>query len=229
VPGPLVSAIVLAFDCERYVGEAIDSVRAQTHENVELLFIDNGSSDGTREVAASKGAEIAAHIEPNRGICPGRNVGLALARGEFIGFLDGDDLWAPDKIERQLAVLNSDPAPDFVLGQVSEFASPELGQEAAASLPVRPEPREGQVVSAMLAPRRTWNRVGPWTEEYVHADGLDWFLRAERAGMRGAQVDRVVLQRRIHGQNTSLVHPEAREEWTRLLKDRLDERRLEAS
>lgn len=229
MPGPLVSAVVLAFDCERYIGEAIDSVRAQTHQNMELVFVDNGSSDGTREVAASKGAEITAHLEPNRGICPGRNVGLALARGEFIGFLDGDDLWEPDKVERQLEVLRSDPAPDFALGQVSEFASPELPPETAAALPVRPEPREGQVVSAILAPRRTWDRVGPWTEEYVHADGLDWFLRAERAGMRGGKLDHIVMRRRIHGANTSLRSAGGREEFARLLKARLDERRLEAS
>ena len=229
MPAPLVSAIVLAYDCERYVGEAIDSVRSQTHENMELVFIDNGSSDGTPVVAESKGLDIQVRIKPNRGICPGRNIGLALARGEFIGFLDGDDLWEADKVERQLAVLRSDPAPDFVLGQVTEFASPELPPDTAAALPVRPEPRNGQLISAVLAPRRTWNRVGPWTEEYRHADRLDWFLRAERAGVREARIDSVVLRRRIHGANNSIRHPGGREEFARLLKKRLDERRLEAS
>jgi glycosyltransferase involved in cell wall biosynthesis len=229
VPGPLVSAIVLAFDCERYIGEAIDSVRAQTYENVELVLVDNGSSDGTPQVAESKGVEVSARIDPNRGICPARNVGLAVATGEFIGFLDGDDVWEPDKVERQLEILQTDPAPDFVLGQVMEFASPELPEETASALPVDPEPRAGQLISAILAPRRTWNQVGPWTEEFRHADGLDWFLRAERAGVRGAQLDHVVMRRRIHGANHSLRNAGGRAEFARLLKSRLDERRLEAS
>ena len=229
MPGPLVSAIVLAYDCERYVGEAIDSVRAQTHASMELVFVDNGSADGTRDVAGSKAPDIQASITPNRGICPGRNVGLALARGEFIGFLDGDDVWEPDKIEAQLEVLRSDSKADFVLGEVSEYASPELPPETVAALPVRPAPRQGQVLGAMLAPRVTWDRVGPWTDELIGSDGLDWFLRAERAGLRGAPLDRLVLRRRIHGANTTLRRPEGRDEWTRLLKARLDERRRDAS
>jgi glycosyltransferase involved in cell wall biosynthesis len=229
VPAPLVSAIVLAHDCERYIGEAIDSVRAQTHDNIELVFVDNGSADATRDVAESRGVDIRAQIEPNRGICPGRNVGLALARGDFIGFLDGDDVWEPDKTECQLDALRSDPAPDFVLGQVREFASPELTPEAAAALPVRPGSHEGRMITTMLAPRRTWNRVGPWSEEYIASDGLDWFLRAERAKLQGAAIDRLVLRRRIHGANTTLRHPEGRAEWAKLLKSRLDERRLEPS
>jgi glycosyltransferase involved in cell wall biosynthesis len=229
VAEPLVSAVILAWECESYVGEAIASVRGQTYGNVEVVFVDNGSTDATAAVAEQIGVDIRAHITPNRGICPGRNVGLALARGDFIGFLDGDDVWDPDKTERQLAVLQGESPPDLVLGQLTEFASPELAPERAAELPVRPEPRAARVLGTMLAPRQTWERVGPWTEEYVGSDGLDWFLRAERAGMREVMLDRVVSRRRIHGGNVTLRQPEGREEFARILKTRLDERRGETS
>ena len=222
---PLVSAIVLAYDCERYLGAAIESVLTQTHPRMELVVIDNGSSDASREVAESYTPAIKVWIDPNRGICPARNTGLAVARGDYIGFLDGDDLWDARKTELQLDAFAADPGLDFVLAWAEQFISPELSEEKASRLQAPQEARPARVLGAMLAPRRTWDRVGPWTEELKLSEGLDWFLRAENAGMREAMLEQTVLRRRIHGNNVGLRAPEGRIEFARLLKGRLDQRR----
>jgi glycosyltransferase involved in cell wall biosynthesis len=90
---PLVSAIVLSHESERYLAAAIESVRAQTHKRIELVVVDNGSTDRTREIALGYEPDITVWIDPNRGICPGRNAGLAAASGDHLAFLDADDIF----------------------------------------------------------------------------------------------------------------------------------------
>jgi glycosyltransferase involved in cell wall biosynthesis len=227
VAEPLVSAIVLSYDAGRYLGAAIESVRAQTHPRMELVLVDNGSTDDSREVADCYSPDIKVWIDPNRGICPARNAGLAVARGDYIGFLDGDDLWELRKTEVQLAAFAADPSPDLVLGRATQFATPELDEEAAARIRVPEGSQPGRILGAMLAPRETWERVGPWRRELILGDGLDWFLRASALGLRDEMVEETVLRRRLHGRNAGIQLAEAQVELARVLKERLDQRRRE--
>lgn len=97
---PLVSIIIPCWNAECYVGEAIESALAQTYPNVEVIVIDDGSTDGSLEVIKSFGDRIRWETGPNQGACAARNRGIALARGELIQFLDADDLLYPDKLAR---------------------------------------------------------------------------------------------------------------------------------
>jgi glycosyltransferase involved in cell wall biosynthesis len=116
--GPLVSVIMPCRNAEPMLRAALDSVFAQTHPNIELIFVDNGSADGSAELARSmaEAAPIPVHLLhcPEPGANPARNLGYAVARGEFIQWLDADDVLGPRKIERQLAAFADDPAADFV-------------------------------------------------------------------------------------------------------------------
>lgn len=101
---PLVSIIIPCWNAECYVGEAIESALAQTYPNVEVIVIDDGSTDGSLEVIQSFGERIRWETEPNRGACAARNRGIALARGKLIQFLDADDLLYPRKLELQVPI-----------------------------------------------------------------------------------------------------------------------------
>lgn len=113
---PLVSAITIFLDGAPFLGEAIESVLAQTYPEWELLLVDDGSTDGSSEVARAYAAAHPGRIHymdheghRNRGMSASRNLGLRRARGELVAFLDGDDVWLPEKLEAQVAILAAHP------------------------------------------------------------------------------------------------------------------------
>ena len=112
MPEPLVSVIIPTFNRAYCVGQAIDSVRTQTHQNTEILVLDDGSSDGTRDfIEQSYGDDprVRYFFHENRGVTATRNRGIPLCRGDFVALLDSDDTWSPWKLELQLACLHHRP------------------------------------------------------------------------------------------------------------------------
>src|SRR4051794_31702052 len=103
-----VSVVIAAYNAQAYIAEAIESVLGQTVAPDEVIVVDDGSSDGTRGILDRFGKRIMALGQANSGQAVAVNRGLALARGELIGFCDADDLWSPRKLELQLALLDRD-------------------------------------------------------------------------------------------------------------------------
>lgn len=105
----LVSIIMPAYNAEKFIAESIASVQQQTHENWELLIIDDASKDGTRELIKrlqKQDGRIKIHELPtNQGAGFARNIGIKASKGDFISFLDADDLWKPQKLEKQLQFM----------------------------------------------------------------------------------------------------------------------------
>jgi len=127
---PLVSVITIFLNCEKYIEEAIESVLAQTYENWELLLVDDGSTDESTTHAlqyAQKYPQKVRYLEhlnhENRGMSATRNLGIHNAKGEFIAFLDADDVWLPQKLEQQLATMYSQPKADIVFGPTEYWYS----------------------------------------------------------------------------------------------------------
>src|SRR4051812_7319537 len=108
VSRPLVSVVIPAFNAERFLGEALASVSAQTYAPVETIVVDDGSSDGTAEVARAH-PEVALIEQENSGPAAARNRGFAASRGEFIAFHDSDDLMTPDKLAVQVSHMLENP------------------------------------------------------------------------------------------------------------------------
>jgi glycosyltransferase involved in cell wall biosynthesis len=102
---PLVSTIIPTYNRASLVPEAIDSVLAQTYRHIEIIVIDDGSTDGTLEALKRYGNQIQVISQPNAGPAAARNRGIRAAKGELIAFLDSDDLWLPEKLERQVNLL----------------------------------------------------------------------------------------------------------------------------
>lgn len=128
--GPTVSVIMPFLDCAPFLEEAIRSVSAQTYGDWELLLVDDGSSDGSEAVAASFARRDPARIRllahpgrENRGASAARNLGLRHARGRYVAFLDGDDVWLPHKLEEQVALLEADPGAGMLYGRTLHWYS----------------------------------------------------------------------------------------------------------
>ena len=107
---PIISVIVPAYDAARTILETVESVLGQTFQDFELIVVDDGSSDGTAELLKEiSDSPLKVYSYENGGVAVARNRGIALAKGEFISFIDADDLWTPDKLESQLAALERMP------------------------------------------------------------------------------------------------------------------------
>jgi glycosyltransferase involved in cell wall biosynthesis len=220
---PTVSVIIPVFNDTRYLDEAIDSALAQTHRPFEVIVIDDGSEPPI-ELSDRPGGRVRFARVRHGGQGAARNIAAHHTRGDVLAFLDADDVWLPDKLERQVAVLVDDPAVDMVFGGVEEFVSPEL-EAADLAVAVHAEHRAGGLPSAFVVRRRSFNRVGGFRDDVVIGEFVDWYSRAKEKGLREARVDDVVVRRRIHDRNTGIVERDRRTQYARVLKDALDRRR----
>lgn len=150
-PTPLVSVITIFLDAERFIAEAIESVLAQRYESWELLLVDDGSTDASTAIAKRYAGAHPGRVRyleheahRNRGMSASRNLGIAAAKGEYVAFLDADDVWLPHKLERQVAILESRPEAGMVVGAPQYWhswtGSPEDGRrDHVPALGVEPD------------------------------------------------------------------------------------------
>ena len=224
---PLVSCIVPVFNGERYLGEALESILRQTHPRLEVIVVDDGSTDGTSGIVAGYGSRIRGLFQTNAGPAAARNRGLAAARGELVGFLDADDLWHPEKLARQVGRFHTRPELDACVTHVQNFWVPELREEEERC---RDEPRgrpvPGYVTQALLARRGAFESVGPFDAALPHGDSTEWFLRARERGAVVELLEDVLVYRRLHGTNRSRrLAANSRDRYLHLVKQSLDRRR----
>lgn len=104
---PRVSVIVPSYNCARYLGRAIDSASEQTYKDYEIVLVDDGSTDDTKDVAMRYGKKVTYLYQQNQGLSAARNQGISKASGELLAYLDADDMWYPEKLERQVAFLDA--------------------------------------------------------------------------------------------------------------------------
>ena len=221
---PLVSCVVPVFNGERYLQETLESALGQTHAPLELIVSDDGSTDGTRAIVDSFGERVRYLHQPNSGHGAARNLGLSVARGELVAFLDADDLWHPEKIARQVACLRERPNVDACVTFVRNFSSP--AENWLADDPQLTEPVPGYRSVALLARRVLFERVGGFNPALRHGNDTDWFLRAADQGATIELLSDVLVYRRLHDANRSrLLAAASRREYLRIVKASLDRRR----
>jgi glycosyltransferase involved in cell wall biosynthesis len=127
---PLVSVIITTYNHEAFVAEAVQSVLDQTYTDYELIVVDDGSVDGTLEQISRFGENVSLIRLPNRGVARSRNTGIQHAQGELLAFLDGDDLWEPDKLECQVATAAEHPASGLIAVDGVQFNGPSVLQQS---------------------------------------------------------------------------------------------------
>jgi glycosyltransferase involved in cell wall biosynthesis len=221
---PVVSVLMSIYNRAQYVEEAVHSVLADATATHELVLIDDGSSDGADVIAASFSDRAVVLHQDHRGCAAAWNLGLAHARGDFITFCDSDDAWMAGHTGPLLDVLEARPEVDVAIGLITEFVSPELDAERLATRTPYDEQR-APVGGTMLARRAVFDTVGGFDERLLQGYWFDWYARLVDAGVRTAEVDAVVLRRRIHDQNSSLVQPQLLGEYARALHASIVRRR----
>ncbi|MFL5844130.1 MAG: glycosyltransferase family 2 protein [Solirubrobacteraceae bacterium] len=216
---PRVAVVIPAYQAERYLGEAIESVLHQPCTVAEIVVVDDGSTDETSALAAGFGEPVRVVRRSNGGIGAARNTGFAQTTAELVAFLDADDVWTRESLSSRLPVF-ADPGVDLVFGTSATFT--ERGPDGpVASGPLL----AAEMPGAMLVRRDAFARVGPFAEGTAVSEGLDWLLRAQEAGLRTATVDEQIGWRRVHGTNNTLRHRAEIGEFAHTLKAALDRRR----
>ena len=212
-----VTTIIPAYNAEQFLAEAIESVLNQTAATtIEIIVIDDGSTDATAQVAKSF-STIKYFHQANGGAASARNNGLQKCTSEFICFLDADDQFIADKLEKQLQRFEDDPTLDAVFGHVSEFLSApsETHRNPVTSAPAC-------LPSTMLARKTLLAKVGMFDTTLKVGEFVDWYSRATSAGMKHCMLPDLILRRRLHQNNLGLRESTSTRDYARILKAHLD-------
>jgi O-antigen biosynthesis protein len=206
-----VSVIIPVFNDSKYIEAAINSVFNQTYNNYEIIIIDDGSTDNTRDLLKSFEDQILYVYQENKGSAAARNFGIRLAKGELISFLDADDYWRmPEKLEKQVACF----AEDSSLGCINTgwHLVDEEGNHLKTVQPWHKAPelnletwlKQKCVRTSAMMFRRQWlEKVGGFDEELRQSHDVDLILRLSLAGCKTIWLKEETVCYRQHSENTT--------------------------
>jgi glycosyltransferase involved in cell wall biosynthesis len=224
---PLISCIIPTYNGEKYLAEALDSILEQRYRPIEVIIADDGSSDGTAEIADRYGDVVRRTTQANAGPAATRNLGIRSATGTFVAFLDQDDVWRPEKLERQYARFEARPELDISVAHVQRFWESALSEQAERFRNHRiSKPLPGYITGTMLVRRNVFDRAGAFNSSLRYGDTMEWFLRAVDAGAIAELLPDVLLMHRMHARNLSRSEGAgSRSEFLEIIKSTLDRRR----
>lgn len=222
---PIVSTIIPVFNGAGYLEEAISSVLEQSFQSIEIIVVDDGSTDQTAQIAKTFVPPVIYTFQQNQGSSAARNRGVHLARGRFLAFLDADDVWSADKIQVQMQYMRDHPGIDVVFGHVKQFVSPDIEQDLSNAISVSTTDVPGHVPGTMLVTREAFHRVGFFDTTLDLAETIEWYARALDAGVTTHMLPVTVMRRRIHKTNKGIISSADRGDYARALKTILDRRR----
>lgn len=193
----LVSVIIPAFNGVRFLPDAVASIREQEYPALEIVIVDDGSTDNLAEAAARVAPDALYLRQENQGPAAARNLGIAHARGDLIAALDIDDLWTPDTLRLLLQALQREPTADIARGRsrlLRWSADTQRWNEEV-------QPGGRKLIGAALFRAGVFSRIGAFNAAFRYSEEVEWNLRAADAGVREVLVDAVVHCYRQHGSN----------------------------
>jgi glycosyltransferase involved in cell wall biosynthesis len=206
---PKVSVIIPVYNRAALVGRAVESVLAQRYHDFEIIVVDDGSTDGTRACLAEYGSKLNVISQDNQGPYAARNAALRRATGEYVAFLDSDDVWEPGRLEAQVPVLNDDLSVALVYGN-GRIVDDRKGTSRGTFFEIGNTPRRGRVFaellrgnfipqSSVLMRRKCFDETGAFWELPLSADHHKWLQVARQHAID--YVDEVVFTYHLHGGN----------------------------
>ena len=204
---PTVSVIIHTYNNEKFIAETVESVLNQTYKDYEIIVVDDGSVDGTRDALKPYMQKIRYHYKENGGIASAKNAGIKLSQTEYVAFLDHDDLWVSDKLQLQMECFNENTQAGLVYAKYTSFRD---GKE------LRTKPEKGYSgwifkellsksfiqTSTVMVKKECLDAVGPYDESFSLGDEYDMFLRISKKFQCGF-IDKGLTKYRVHDANAS--------------------------
>lgn len=225
---PLVSVIIPTYNRASFLPDALASVLEQDYRAVEILVVDDGSTDGTAELVCSQ-PEIKYIHQPNQGVAAARNTGIRHSQGEFIAFLDSDDTWTRTKLSVQVGYHLTHPEVGYSVTHLRNVLMPGCVRPAWLRPELLSGDHVGMATATMVARRSVFDRVGLFDVSYRVGEDSEWLFRAKDAGVPMAIIPEVLLARRVHDHNLSAQSSTASSELLRILKASFDRRRSQVA
>lgn len=220
----MISVVIPAWNASRFLPEAIASVRAQHDLPLEIIVVDDGSTDDTATVARASGDDVRVVTKVNGGAATARNAGVAASTADLIAFLDADDLWPEGQLARLAHGLAADPSRLMAIGRTQLVQERGAGGPDGGLAPVG-APWHAPVFGSGLFRRQVFTVVGPMDPSLQPAEDLDWFIRARERAVPTLLVDDVTLLYRWHGASLTSGADPIRRRMLVALKRSLDRRR----
>lgn len=197
---PLVSVIIPVYNGERFLAEALDSIHAQNYQPLQIIVVDDGSTDKSSDIAQSD-SQVIYFYQKNQGQAVARNYGISQSQGEFIAFLDQDDLWPKNSLKKMVEVLIALPDIDFAQGLVQEYNYDLDVNEFHISDKL---PYWHVNLGSTLFRKSVFFKIGLLSEQLSGSDDLEWFMRAWYQNIKNYHLKRLTLLFRKHDKNMSL-------------------------
>lgn len=205
---PRVSVLIPTYNCGRFLGQAIDSVLAQTFTDHEIIVVDDGSTDDTASVVA-RYPQVKYIQREHCGVSPARNAAIAAATGEIVVFLDADDLWLPEKLEKQVAYLDENPDCMLVFTKAENFYQDEKTEQGVRQQELFNSSLERCIITCAIR-RSVFEKYGVFRTDYPHGEDTQFMFRLSISGLSLDHcLPEALYQRRIHDSNISLTHESA--------------------
>lgn len=218
---PKVSVIIPTYNCEKYICEAIDSVLNQTFQDFEIIVVNDGSTDNTKDVLAKYNGRIRYFYQENKGVSSARNMGIKEANGEYIAFLDSDDMWLKDKLKTQVKILDSRSEVTLVYGRAKRIDQHGIVLDIKPTYPAIDAEGllEGNRISTMtvMARKACFEEVGLFDKTIIVGEDTDMWIRIALR-YKIVFLNEIQAIYRFHGGNISNNMEEAYKGHIKILK-----------
>lgn len=218
-----ISVIIPVRNGEQYILDAIECVLSQTITPSQVIVIDNESTDGTAQIV-QQFPEVIYHHQQDRGPAGGRNAGLALATGNYISFLDADDVWPLDQLEKLSTYLNEHQEVLVVMGQ-AQFVYLDGAKMRFTGAGIAVGTAVNVYLPAAMFRREAFEQIGNFNEDRSLSEDAEWFMRAAEQGIQPTILPIITLYHRMHTANMTLARMELRKKTMDTIKLSLDRRR----
>lgn len=216
---PSVSVILPVYNSGRFLREAIESVLGQSHPHFELIVVDGGSTDDSREIAEGFGGRLRYFRTGRDNVSIAKNFGIMQARHGLVAFMSGDDLWERDKLEKQARVVAMGYS--ICVCRLRYFLHP--GCKWPANFPerLREGDHAGYICETLFLRKEVFALVGFFNETLATAEDVDWYSRARQAGVTIIEIPEVLLRKRVHDRNISLTQKNTQADLLRALRENI--------
>jgi GT2 family glycosyltransferase len=218
----LISVIIVVHNGAAFIADAIENVMQQQYSNLEIIVIDDGSSDQTAEIVKMTGLNIVYVYQNQQGVASARNLGIEHAKGKYVAFLDADDLWSEDKLNTQISILNDNPTIGGTLGFTHKTPMSKSLEQIKQN--AQNDNYFALNLGAALFKLTVIKQVGLFDTEFNSGEDIDWFFRAREKNIQLIIHKQIVHYFRIHGKNISNDQKMVNSELLKVHKKSLDRR-----
>lgn len=221
-----ISVIVPVFNGEKFIKHAVENILAQSYSPAEVIIIDDGSTDKTAEIVKVFRNRVCYVSQKNRGPAAARNHGLRLATGDLIAFLDVDDLWPLNRLERDICFLEKNPNVKIVQGLIQQMSLKKSELPTSnLKFKISSEPYQFINIGSATFRRTVFEIVGNFDETLFDNEDTDWFIRAWEKNITKKVINEVSLYYRLHDQNMIWSQKPAQFALIKVFKKHLDRNR----